>query len=352
MNNNYVKHLRYEWQQAQDEGFYVNDLYLECNTVDIDVYTQEYVKELTTKLYKCSQYEANFEPNEFDEIIKECSYNINELGYNDYDLKIRGALMMQRYGDNDVDFNYIKNCYDLYNKYGAELTSYDVIDHWLAKYPFAALNPSQQVAYTNYFQGVGLSELATSYNPYREWNGGLVDALTLGLLNPADPMKASKLAYIVNYPAHTKNGLYGPMYISGIIAQCFVNTDVIELVKTGMGVIPHGSRLSEAIYEVIEAYEHHVSVQMLTRSIRKRFDNASDFGIYHVIPNTMIITLCILYAKSFEEAIKLCTELGYDVKNNLKVVCTIQGILSYEYINDTLDVNVDGINDLIRELGV
>jgi ADP-ribosylglycohydrolase len=287
-----------------------------------------------------------------DEIIKECSYNINELNYDDYDLKLRAALMLQCYGDEDVDFDYINSSSSLYFSNKEELTGFDVINHWLNKFSYAMLTPSQQVAYTNYFQGVGISDLATSFNPYREWNGGLIDALTLGLINPADPLKASQLAYVVNYPAHTKNGLYGPMFISGVVAQCFVNTDVIEIVKTGMGVIPHGSRLSESIYEVVESYEHHVNVQKLMRSIRKRYDNASEFGIKHVVPNTMIITLCILYAKSYDEAIKLCVEAGYDVKTNLKVVCSVLGILSYEYINDNLEVNEENINKLIRELGV
>jgi hypothetical protein len=352
MNNNYVKRLRYEWQQAQDEGFYVNDLYIECNTVDNDVCTLEYVKELTNKLYSCSQYEGYFEPNEMSEIIKECSYNINVSNYEDYDLKLRAALMMQRYSDNDANFDYIKKSFGLYSKNESTLSSNDVIDFWLNSFSYSMLTPSQQIAYSNYFQGVEVSKLATSYNPYREWNGGLSDALTQGLINPSDPMKASELAYIVNYPAHTKNGLYGPMFLSGIIAQCFVNTDVIELVKTGMSVIPNGSRLSQSIYEVIDAYEQHVDVQKLMRSIKKQYDNASEFGIYHVIPNTMIITLCILYAKSYSEAINLCRDAGYDVKTNLKIVASILGILSYEYVNENLDINEDGINDLIRELGV
>ena len=64
---------------------------------------------------------------------------------------------------------------------------------------------------------------------------------------PAWPEKAAELAFYDASISHTKNGIYGEMFVAAMIAAAFVYDDVDDIVAAGLGEIPGNCRLAKCV---------------------------------------------------------------------------------------------------------
>ena len=136
----------------------------------------------------------------------------------------------------DDDIRYTVLGLALVDAKGKDFDTYDVGANWVYKLPFRELCTAENQAYMNFVnvdefgpwgKPEGAMELFkknkvnTYLNPYREWIGAQIRIDAYGYVAAGNPMLAAKLAHTDAYISHTKNGIYGAMFFSALIAAAF-----------------------------------------------------------------------------------------------------------------------------------
>ena len=143
----------------------------------------------------------------------------------------------------DDDTNYTVMSQLLIDKYGKDFTSDDVADMWLSTQPVYNYFTAERVAFKNLIMGYTPPNSAKYKNPFREWIGAQIRGDYYGYINPGDAEKAAHMAWRDATVSHIKNGIYGEMFVSAMLACCAVSDNITEIIKGGLGQIPKSSRL-------------------------------------------------------------------------------------------------------------
>ncbi|MBO7384797.1 MAG: ADP-ribosylglycohydrolase family protein [Clostridia bacterium] len=154
----------------------------------------------------------------------------------------------------DDDTNYTCLYQQLVEKYGRDFTSDDVCSIWLSRQPITAYCTAERVAYRNMVMGLRPPYTATYENPYREWIGAQIRADYFGYINPGDPETAAEMAWRDARVSHVKNGIYGEMFVSAMIAEAAVTDDLLSIIEAGISEIPEKSRLYREVSELMRMY--------------------------------------------------------------------------------------------------
>ena len=147
----------------------------------------------------------------------------------------------------DDDINYTLVGLHLLETYGLEVTPDDVLHTWLDGLPVLATFTAERVAYLNALRLLSPPQTATHRNPYREWIGAQIRADVWGWVSPGDPEQAAALAWRDASVSHTKNGIYGEMFVAATLAASFSAAHPLDAVRAGLAQVPRGCRLAEAV---------------------------------------------------------------------------------------------------------
>ncbi len=254
----------------------------------------------------------------------------------------------------DDDTNYTVLYQEIIEKYGRDFTPFDVSRAWLNYQPKDAYCTAERVAFCNFVKGYEPSQSAVYKNPYREWIGAQIRADYFGYINPGNPELAAEMAWRDASISHTKNGIYGEMFVAAMLA-CAAETDNIkDIILGGLAEIPHTSRLYEEIMLVLDGFEKGVSKEACFKSIHEKYDEHITHDWCHTISNAMIVAASLLYGGGdFGRSICMSVDCGFDTDCNGATVGSILG-MAYgiehipEYwtkpINDTLHTSIFGID--------
>ena len=227
----------------------------------------------------------------------------------------------------DDDTNYVVLAQKIIEKYGIDFTPYDVSRAWLKYQPKDAYHTAERVAFCNFVKGFEPPESAIYKNPFREWIGAQIRGDYFGYINPGDPELAAEMAWRDASISHVKNGIYGEMFISAMLAAAAVNGNIEDIILAGLAEIPHTSRLYEAITDVLNDFKDGVSQKEAFKKIHTRFDEHSAHDWCHTISNAMIVTASLLYGEGdFGKSICMAVETGFDTDCNGATVGSIIGM--------------------------
>jgi ADP-ribosylglycohydrolase len=126
-----------------------------------------------------------------------------------------------------------------------DFTVEDVGRAWLRYLPYACT--AEDVALRNLKAGVPAALAAEKDNPFSEWIGADIRSDPWGYLAPGWPEKAAEMAYRDAYLSHRRQGIYGEMYFSAVIAAAFALDDPVAALQVGLSEIPAGCALSKAV---------------------------------------------------------------------------------------------------------
>lgn len=256
----------------------------------------------------------------------------------------------------DDDTNYVVLAQQIVEKYGRTFTSYDVSRTWLAYLPKDAYCTAERVAFCNFVKGFEPPESAIYKNPYREWIGAQIRGDYFGYINPGEPELAAEMAFRDASISHIKNGIYGEMFVAAMLACAAVTDNIMDIILGGLAQIPYPSRLYEAITDIITDYKDNVPQEKCFDKIHERFDEYSEHGWCHTIPNAMIVSAALLYGNGdYGKSICMAVETGFDTDCNGATVGSILGILHgisgideawSKPVNDTLHTSIFGVETL------
>ncbi|MBE6611490.1 MAG: helix-turn-helix domain-containing protein [Ruminococcaceae bacterium] len=227
----------------------------------------------------------------------------------------------------DDDTNYMVLAHKLIEKYGLDFTPWDMSRHWLAMQPKDAYCTAERVAFCNFVKGYAPPESAVYKNPCREWIGAQIRGDYFGYIFPGDPEKAAELAWRDASISHIKNGIYGEMWASAMIAAAAVEDDIVTIIEAGLAQIPEKSRLTEAIHEIISMHAEGKSKEDCFAYIHEKWDEHSGYGWCHTISNAMVVTASLLYGGGdYGASICMAVETGFDTDCNGATVGSVIGM--------------------------
>jgi len=246
-----------------------------------------------------------------------------------------------RYMETDDDIRYTILGQILLASKGRCFTSEDVAMNWFRLLPYRFVCTAETQAYRNLaLLGVHRPEelpagridwswAATFLNPYREWIGAQIRVDSYGYACPGNPALAAELAWRDARISHVKNGIYGAMCCSAMIAAAFVCEDPSTIIEAGLAQIPRTSRLYADIRRAIAICERYDASFDAFESIIKELHEA--FAHYHPVHtnnNAAVCAAALLVSNGdFQKGITFAVMGGWDTDCNGATVGSLVGIL-------------------------
>ncbi len=250
----------------------------------------------------------------------------------------------------DDDTNYTVLSQLIFEKYKQDFTSDDVAYEWIKNQSKEAYCTAERVAFCNFIKGYRPPNSAIHKNPYREWIGAQIRGDYWGYINPGNPEKAAEMAWRDASISHTKNGIYGEMFVAAMLAVAAVCDDMEKIICGGLAQIPETSRLYEKIVCILDFYRSGKSKKECFGYIHKEFDDRNGYDWCHTISNAMIVAAALLYGNGdYEKSVCMAVETGFDTDCNGATVGSVLGMMNgvgciaskwSEPINDTIETSI------------
>ena len=243
------------------------------------------------------------------------------------------GLKNKPYGDTtdgmpvDDDTNYVVLGQKIIEDYGRDFTSKNVAEAWLKYQSVYSYFTAERVAYINMLKCIEPPSSAMYKNPYREWIGAQIRGDYYGYINPGNPEKAAEMAFRDARVSHVKNGVYGEMFVSAMLAVAAVTDDIEEIIEGGLSQIPSTSRLYKEIRKICDDYKNGVSLEAVYDYIHSAYDEYTSHGWCHVISNAMIVVAALLYGEGdFGKSVCIAVEMAFDTDCNGATVGSVLGM--------------------------
>jgi ADP-ribosylglycohydrolase len=227
----------------------------------------------------------------------------------------------------DDDLNFPMLNLALLETRGASFTTEDVAESWLASLPAGRVFTAERVAYRNLLLGHPPPATATVRNPFRDWIGAQIRGDVFGWARPGDPAGAAELAWRDAVLSHTRNGVYGELFVAAACASALVATTVDEVLDAGLSVLPPTSRYAEAVrFARALPAEHHGDWEAVVDAIEARYGH---LHWVHVLNNAALVVAALVHgAGDYERSITAVVSGGWDTDSNGATVGSIAGALT------------------------
>jgi hypothetical protein len=228
----------------------------------------------------------------------------------------------------DDDTNYTVTGFGILKTYGSQFTPENVGKYWLSNIPFLSTCTAERVAYRNMACGIKPPESAVYLNPYREWIGAQIRADFWGYASVGNPELAAEFAWRDACISHIKNGIYGEMWVSAMLAVAPFLDEPSEVIKAGLQQIPARSRLAEAINRLLDLHKTNMKYTEVMADIHKRWDEYNPHHWCHTISNAEIVASALLWGElDFTKSICYAVEACFDTDCNGATVGSIVGMM-------------------------
>ena len=252
----------------------------------------------------------------------------------------------------DDDTNYMVMGYEIVKRFGRDFKAGHVALAWQQLQPKESYCTAERRAFINFTNRIAPPASAMYKNPYREWIGAQIRGDYFGYINPQNPEEAAKMAFNDASISHIKNGIYGEMWASAMIALAFSTNNMIDIIKGGLAQIPYTSRLYERVSAVLDWYSEGLTSEECFNKIYEEWNDHNGHDWCHTISNAMIVAASLLYGEGdYSKSICMAVQAGFDTDCNGATVGSILGITNgidgidkkwTEPFNDTLQTTIFG----------
>ena len=227
--------------------------------------------------------------------------------------------------DDDTNYTVMGQC--LLEERGIDFTPRDVLEAWVKYQGRNAYCTAERVAYRNYLACYLPPYTALVKNPYREWIGAQIRGDYYGYIT-SNPELAADMAWRDASISHVKNGIYGEMLISAMLACAHNCENILGVIYGGLAQIPSTSRLYTQAMAVIEDYKNGVSKDEAFSKIHAKYDYKNKHDWCHTISNALIVVASLLFGEgNYGKSICMAVETGFDTDCNGATVGSILGMM-------------------------
>ncbi|HEY6743596.1 MAG TPA: ADP-ribosylglycohydrolase family protein [Lapillicoccus sp.] len=226
----------------------------------------------------------------------------------------------------DDDLNYTVIALRVLEKHGTAFTPDDVAQMWLVDLPAGRTFTAERVAYRNLLEGASPPRTARIRNPFREWIGAQIRTDHYGWVNAGNPVRAAEWAWRDAAVSHTRNGLYGGMFVAAMASAAMRGGNIRTVLDVGTSVVPPGSRMARAVAlgrqlgraggEPTEAYA----------TLESEF---AGMHWVHSLNNTALVAYALeAGGGDFDRSVCLTVMGGWDTDSNGATVGAVTGALA------------------------
>ncbi len=203
---------------------------------------------------------------------------------------------------------------------------------------------TEHTAYLNLASGVPAplsGSIAMNGAALAEQIGGQIFSDIWGLVAPNNPELAADYAAKAASVSHDGNGIYGGMFVAGLVSAAFGESDPRKLVEIGLSLLPADSEFVRVVTAVYNLHQQNPNDWRAAYAfIHANFGYDRYPGEVHIIPNAGIVAMALLYSDGdFSRAIQIANMGGWDTDCNVGNVGAIMGVA----------VGLDGIERKWRE---
>jgi ADP-ribosylglycohydrolase len=242
---------------------------------------------------------------------------------------------------------------DVFEKLGRKLTSHDLALEWVKQIPFGW--SAEWVALRNLNQGIFPPDSGSFQNPYSNWIGAQMRGMICGMLAPAWPMEAARLAHLDGVISHDNNGVYGEMYAAVLTSLAFVRKDIRALLKEAAEYIPQKSFYAFVVCDCLESSARANSAPAAWKILEKHYE---EFNWIDAHPNIAAVIYSLWFCGGdMTECFALLAKAGLDVDCNGGLAGNVLGLIQTvpekwaAPLGDLLETYLKGKEKLsIREL--
>lgn len=154
--------------------------------------------------------------------------------------------------------------------------------------------------------------------------------------------------------SHTKNGIYGEMFVAAMLSKAAVCNDIQTIIEAGLSQIPSTSRLYAAIQQVFEWKRSGMDWRSAIDKIHLLYDETKPHHWCHTIPNAMICVISLLWGQGdFTQTIGISVVAGFDTDCNGATTGSVIGMMIgaenlpatwITPLNNTLKSGIGGFN--------
>jgi ADP-ribosylglycohydrolase len=225
----------------------------------------------------------------------------------------------------DDDLNYTMLALALIEERGRAFTTDDVADRWLKDLPGLRVFTAERAVYRNLLDGIEPVDAATVRNPYREWIGAQIRTDLYGWVCPGDPHAAAELAWRDARLSHTRNGVYGALFVAAMAAAACVAKDIEIVIAAGLSVVPPRSRLARSIGLGLDLARRAVPYDEAIDQLYAAHD-----GLHwvHVLNNAAVVAYTLAAnGGDFSRSICAAVAAGWDTDSNGATVGGVVGAM-------------------------
>lgn len=163
-----------------------------------------------------------------------------------------------------------------------------------------------------------------------------IESDIFGLLHPGMPADARDVASRFGVVLASGDGLYGGLYVAGLYAGAYAETNRVSLVKNALAGIPPDSDYAQAIGDVLDAYEQDPVIWQRAWLLVEEHWGDKDvcpsgrgkpFNISATI-NGAYATIGLLYGGGdFWKTAEIATRCGHDADCNASTACGVLGTM-------------------------
>ena len=213
---------------------------------------------------------------------------------------------------------------DVFERLGRQITSEEIGLEWVKQITFGW--SAEWVALRNLNLGILPPQSGSWFNPYSDWIGAQMRGMICGLLSPAWPLEAARLAHIDGVVSHSANGVYGEMYAAVMTALAFDHNDPREIILEGLNYLPQGSEYVFLLQKVIGILKNEENPVKAWEKIEPNYER---YNWIHAYPNAAADVFALWYGEGdFTRTMAYLAQAGHDVDCNAGLVGTILGVIS------------------------
>ncbi|MBO0829681.1 MAG: ADP-ribosylglycohydrolase family protein, partial [Streptosporangiales bacterium] len=228
--------------------------------------------------------------------------------------------------DDDLDFTML--ALRVLERHGRDFTTADVARAWLEDVPAGRLFTAERVTYRNLLDGHPPDEAARVRNPFREWIGAQIRTDLYGWVCPGRPRDAARLAWRDARLSHTRNGVYGAMFVAAANATALVTDDVRTVLEQALGVVPPTSRLAKAVRSATALAEVGVEPEEALDALHAAYGH---LHWVHVLNNVALVAYALAASGGdFATGVATAVTGGWDTDSDGATVGALLGAMAGE----------------------